>query len=57
MISGRPYKASMSHGEAIGELRRGAGVQFDPEIVALFVTLYGRRVPTPRSLVAAARRR
>jgi putative nucleotidyltransferase with HDIG domain len=57
MISGRPYKPSMTHAEAIAELRRAAGVQFDPDIVQLFVTLYGRNVPSTRSLAASSRRR
>ena len=32
----RPYKAARPHGEAVAELRRVAGVQFDPRIVEAF---------------------
>jgi two-component system, cell cycle response regulator len=39
MISDRPYSASMSHEEALAELERERGVQFDPDLVDLFVAL------------------
>jgi diguanylate cyclase (GGDEF)-like protein len=34
MTSPRPYRAALSPREALSELRRGAGTQFDPEVVA-----------------------
>jgi HD-GYP domain-containing protein (c-di-GMP phosphodiesterase class II) len=34
MMSRRPYRAALSPSAALAELRRGAGTQFDPEIVA-----------------------
>jgi two-component system cell cycle response regulator len=36
MTEGRPYRAPMSSEEAVEELRRGAGTQFDPELVKCF---------------------
>jgi two-component system cell cycle response regulator len=47
MIAGRPYRDAISHEAAIEELRRQAGVQFDPEIVGVFVSLFEAGVPWP----------
>jgi len=41
MISERPYKLAMTHQEAVVELRRQRGVQFDPELVDVFLSLVG----------------
>ncbi len=44
MTSDRPYRKAMSHGEALRELRKSAGTQFDPQVVeALLGCLYGDR--------------
>ena len=37
MISDRPYRKALSFQEALEELRRGAGTQFDPYLVERFV--------------------
>ena len=39
MISKRPYKKAISRKDAIKELKRCAGTQFDPEIVKVFINL------------------
>jgi diguanylate cyclase (GGDEF)-like protein len=45
MIGGRPYRGAISHRAAIAELRRQAGVQFDPELVEVFAALYPDALP------------
>lgn len=39
MVSDRPYRAGMSHREALEELRRNAGTQFDPQVVERFIAV------------------
>lgn len=37
MTNNRVYRKAMSHSYACGELRKNAGIQFDPDLVALFL--------------------
>jgi diguanylate cyclase (GGDEF)-like protein len=44
MTSDRPYRRAMAHDDAVAELARSAGTQFDPRVVA---ALLGRLATTP----------
>jgi HD-GYP domain-containing protein (c-di-GMP phosphodiesterase class II) len=48
MVSHRPYRSRMSVEVALEELRRCAGVQFDPRIVDAFVAVVAERAPAER---------
>jgi putative nucleotidyltransferase with HDIG domain len=43
MITARPYRDPMTDAEAIDKLRRAAGSQFDPEVVAALLEVLGDR--------------
>jgi diguanylate cyclase (GGDEF)-like protein len=45
MITARPYRDPMSHEEALAELRRGAGAQFDPRVVEALLPVLSMREP------------
>ena len=45
MVAGRPYRDAITHQAAIAELRRHAGMQFDPHLVEAFAELFTERMP------------
>jgi len=52
MTSDRPYRKAMPQEEALAEILRHSGSQFDPGVVKAFLTVYqeqflGRRRPPP----------
>ena len=55
LTSVRPYRKSFSHRQAVAELRRHAGTQFDPQLLEKFLqmlkTLYPELEPTATSTV------
>ncbi len=48
MTSERAYDTKMTPRQALDELKRGAGVQFDPQLVEQFAALYKRKEAKPR---------
>jgi diguanylate cyclase (GGDEF)-like protein len=53
MTHDRPYKRAIGHDDAVKELRRHAGTQFDPELVTLFCDLFAGAAPAPDPSVVA----
>ena len=53
MISNRPYVASKAIGDALAELRRCAGTQFDPAIVSTFEQVIADRAQPPTATATA----
>jgi diguanylate cyclase (GGDEF)-like protein len=45
MVAGRPYRDAITHAAALQELRRHAGMQFDPDLVERFAALFHERMP------------
>jgi HD-GYP domain-containing protein (c-di-GMP phosphodiesterase class II) len=39
MTSARPYRDALSYEEALEELKKGAGTQFDPNLVEAFISV------------------
>jgi two-component system, cell cycle response regulator len=56
MISEHPYRAARTEADALAELRRCAGTQFDPHVVAAFIAERLERRPSqPQAGVPAAK--
>ncbi|QDT04436.1 Cyclic di-GMP phosphodiesterase response regulator RpfG [Rubripirellula lacrimiformis] len=47
MVSNRPYRKGMPQADAIQELRRHAGTQFDPDLVEMFVQIIESGIHEP----------
>jgi diguanylate cyclase (GGDEF)-like protein len=45
MVHDRPYSHAKTHEEALDELQRHAGTQFDPGVVKIFCQIYAEGVP------------
>jgi diguanylate cyclase (GGDEF)-like protein len=45
MVADRPYRAGMDAADALAELERCAGTQFDPAVVAAFAAAWAERPP------------
>ena len=45
MVAGRPYRDAITHEAALRELRRHAGLQFDPDLVERFVEQFAAGMP------------
>jgi HD-GYP domain-containing protein (c-di-GMP phosphodiesterase class II) len=44
MTNDRPYRNALTHEEAIEEIKKNAGSQFDPELVAIFCDLISKPI-------------
>jgi len=53
MTSDRPYRAAMSLDDALEEIRRNAGIQFDPEIVLAFTRIIQKLQPAAQMVQLA----
>jgi HD-GYP domain-containing protein (c-di-GMP phosphodiesterase class II) len=45
MTTDRPYRAALSPTQALAEIERGAGAQFDPAIAAAFLRIMREAAP------------
>ncbi|MFQ5862020.1 MAG: diguanylate cyclase [Candidatus Brocadiales bacterium] len=50
MTSKRPYRKSLTHKAALEEIRKGAGVRFDPELVEPFIRAIEKLLATTRRI-------
>jgi HD-GYP domain-containing protein (c-di-GMP phosphodiesterase class II) len=52
MTSDRPYRRALTRGEALAEVERCAGSQFDPEIARVFLEVFGTEAERDRRMAA-----
>ncbi len=57
MVSDRPYRSAMSVGDAMEELRRCSGTQFDPDVVEKLVEILMRRKKEAHAMLQPVNRR
>ena len=50
MVSDRPYRGALTRAEALAELDRGAGSQFDPAVIEAFKAVLATARPHLRAL-------
>lgn len=50
MTTDRPYRKALSDEEALGELERNRGIQFDPEVVKVFAEIWKTKVKGKKDL-------
>lgn len=51
MTNNRPYRKEYSHDQAVKEIKRGAGVQFDPTLVDIFINIVKGRESLSRRYI------
>jgi len=54
MTSDRPYRPALDREDALAEVARCAGTQFDPEIVRIFLELFAERAELPAAAASSA---
>jgi HD-GYP domain-containing protein (c-di-GMP phosphodiesterase class II) len=54
MTTDRPYRAALLHADAVAELQRNSGTQFDPRVVAALIVTLERRESAGAPLAAAS---
>jgi putative nucleotidyltransferase with HDIG domain len=52
MTSDRPYRPALDRDEAVAEVVRCAGTQFDPEVVRVFLELFAEAAELPAAAVS-----
>ncbi|PKK87356.1 MAG: hypothetical protein CVV63_01300, partial [Tenericutes bacterium HGW-Tenericutes-8] len=47
MVSERPYRKSLSLEQAVDEIKKNTGTQFDPKLVKIFLDLIDKKIFQP----------